>query len=252
MIQTCRSMAAIPGVILLVVAWCAGCEGGGQGMNVRLSPAERVDIDAAAVAGTVRIPDETAFNLTSYKSGQEGLGARGEAQRVDARGAVCTAQVNGTGSAWGEFQTGYCFDNTAGKPLQAVIKLSATVLESASKKVGPVAGDDAGGQVALTFFVKDTVGLVLRQEPLATTDLSKGARTTTNRHEMVFDITCEPGRGYYIVVAGRASANARGESSSASTRLEISGVSFQVEWHPADGAASSEKPTPAAAATAGS
>jgi hypothetical protein len=244
----CRAVVA--GVFF--IAFASGCEGSGQGMSVRLSPAQRPDVTASAATGSLRVPDETPFNIRSFKSGQDGLSARGEANPAEGRGATCTAQVGGTGSAWAEFQLGYCFDNATGKPLQAIVKLSATVRESAEKAVGQSDSATASGNNGLTFLVKDTAGLVVRQESLAASDLSKGARSTTNRHEMVFDIQCEPDRGYYVLIAGRSSAEAAGDGSTANTRLDVTDISLQLEYQPGEATARPAQPAADSAATAGS
>ncbi len=233
MIRVFRCAGRVVMTATICLAFTSGCEGGGQGMSVRLSAAERPDVDAAVATGSLRVPEEKPFNIVSFKSGQEGLSARGESLPAGNHGASCTAQVNGTGSAWSEFQLGYCFDNATGRPLQAVLKLSVTVSENAEKTLGSGDAAAASGQNSLTFLVRDTAGLVVRQETLASSDLSKGARDTSNRHEMVFDLLCEPDRGYYILLAGRAAADAKGDGSGANARLEVKDVALHLEHRPA-------------------
>ncbi len=233
-----RGLAGLAGVALLT-----GCGGdGGVSQNVRRSASERPDVGPAQVtAGGVTIPGDAVFNLTSFKSGQAGT-ARGTAEAVGANGATCLAEASDGGSAWGEFQLGYCFDNESGVPLEAAVKLRLTATESASD--GPVPGSpqpgstagQAGGETkstnALRFFIKDTNGLVIKEEDLLSSDLAKGPDSSGTTYDLVFDARFEPNRGYYLVLGGRTEVQAE-ESHRVSASLSVGQCGFQIEWREA-------------------
>jgi hypothetical protein len=218
-----------------LIGGCGG--GGGVDMTVHKFAPQRPDVDLAhASSGALSIPTAQPFNITSFKSGQDGA-ARGESKAVGANGADCRAEARDGGSAWADFQIGYCFDNVAKVPLSAAVKLRLTVTESggiqhatvgASDPVGaqqPKEAADAGalaptttqksghlpdGSKATTtalaflkFFIKDTNGLIVKEQSLISDEMEKGPHSGSDVRDVVFDARFEPDRGYYLVVAGR-------------------------------------------------
>jgi hypothetical protein len=198
------------------------------------------------------IPGDAVFNLTSFKSGQAGT-ARGTAEAVGANGATCLAEASDGGSAWGEFQLGYCFDNESGVALEAAVKLRLTATESASG--GPEPGSpqhgssagEAGGATttstnALRFFIKDTNGLVIKEEDLLSSNLEKGPDSSGTTYDLVFDARFEPNRGYYLVLGGRTEVQAE-ESHRVSASLSIGQYGLQIEWREAQPVAGVSAPS---------
>lgn len=242
MTTTLLSVAAMRsrcvGALLTAVAslCAAGCGGGGAGLDIQKSAAERPDLTASASsAGRFLIPAEVAYNITSFKSGQTGS-ARGASEPVGTTGAVCHAEARDDGSAWGELQLGYCLDNATGRPLQAVAKVKVRVQGaiSAEPAISPRAGKSSASN-NLAFFIKDSYGLVVRQEQLFTQDLERGAGATTAAHDLVFEVRLEPDRGYYFLLAGRSDVQAA-ESQSVTSALEAADYALELSWHDAPAA----------------
>ena len=236
---TFAEIARCAGTLLTAVAafHAAGCSGGGSiGLDVKKPAAERPDITpGTAAAGRLVMPGETAFNLTSFKSGQVGP-ARGASDPAGSNGAVCRAEARDGGSAWGEVQIGYCLDNAAGRPLLAVAKVKVRVKGSISAE--PTAPPQSSRSTAsnnLVFLIKDTYGLVLKQEQLFTQDLERGAGATTAAHDLVFEVRLEPDRGYYFLLAGRSDVQAA-ESQSVTSALEAADYALELSWHDAPAA----------------
>lgn len=235
------SRCAVWGMATLALA-VAGCGGGGTTAEVKLPEAERPDIDsAAASSGGLTVPGPADFNYASFRSGQVGAG-RGESKRSGPAGAMCRAECQKDGSAWGEFQFGYTFDNKTGKALDAVVKVRLKVSESNNVSTQP--GDEIAGAPtatsALTFFIKDSIGAELKNANLLSTVIGSGPKSSGNQQELVFDARFEPDRGYYLIVSGRCDTNA-GDAESLSATVEISDLSIEISWKPAPAAMSKGK-----------
>ena len=191
--------------------------------------------------GTLWLPEKTPFNLKSFQSNQENEG-RGESESVGSDGAVCRAEARDGGSAWGRFVLGYDFDNTTSGPLDAIVKLRLKHAES-NTVVAAEDGvpDGTTTTTSLAFSIRDTNGVIVHSEGLATSKLSDGPRALNETNELSFDARFEAGRGYYIAVYGQCEANA-GPSKSATVSLEISQYSLEITWKPA--AATRAEPDP--------
>lgn len=233
-----RRMVVVSPLISCLVPWVSGCGGSAAvSTDVRKPAAERPDVDGAAVAaGSLSIPAKAAFNLTSVKSAQSGS-ARGSAELVAGNGARCQAESRDGGDAWGEFQLGYCFDQAAVQPLQAIVKLRLKVLASVSSTASesaaaPSSKEPAQAAGTLVFCIKDTNGIVLKKEQLYSGDLEKGAGATNTIYERVFDVRFEPERGYYLFAAGRADTKTA-DAQSAACVLDVSDYSLEIDWQPA-------------------
>lgn len=223
----------------------AGCGGGGQ-MNTdfRRPASERPDLSEPVLSGgSITIPAREGFNFRSFPSGQVG-GGQGASGQVGADGAMCRADAKADGSAWGEFQLGYTFDNAASRRIAALVKLrlkatesgrvsGETASSSGSNGVSVVGDSTADASPASTmnqlrFVVKDSYGAVLRDENLLSDAATKGRSQSSRAHELAFDLLLEPDRGYYLVLVGRSEV-AGGKGQSASASIEISGISIEVD-----------------------
>ena len=232
-------------------------------MTVHKTPSQRPDIDQArASSGSLTIPTVQPFNVTSFKSGQDGE-ARGESRQVDANGADCRAEARDGGSAWADFQMGYCFDNATKSPLSAAVKLRLTVSESgsvppaAAGATGPAGaqqpkvvadgkaqvpttaqksgispegpGTTTTAAVFLKFFIKDSYGVVLKEQPLVSDDMEKGPHAVSDVRDIVFDARFEPDRGYYIVLGGRTEVQAA-PGQSVQAALNVTQCTMEIVW----------------------
>lgn len=212
-----------------------GCGEGDTTMVVKKLASERPDIDRAiAGKGSLVVPTAEAFNYSSFNSGQTGT-ARGEAALVGKDGARCAAQASDGGSAWGEFQIGYTFDNTTGAPLDAAVKLKLrlTQTQTTSGTALDARGIETTGKSALRFFIKDTVGLTIKSEDVATSTLLKGPTSHTDTHDIVFDARFEPDRGYYLVLAGRIDVTASG-GGNATLAMDVQQATMEIVWRPGE------------------
>lgn len=232
------SRCAVWGMTTLALM-VTGCGGGGTTAEVKLPEAERPDIDsAAASSGGLTVPGPADFNYTSFRSGQVGAG-RGESKRSGPAGAMCRAECQKDGSAWGEFQFGYTFDNKTGKSLDAVVKVRLKVSESNDMNTPPADATTGAPTAtsALSFFIKDSIGAELKNANLLATTIGSGPKSSGNQQELVFDARFEPDRGYYLIVSGRCDTSA-GDAESLSASVEVSDVSIEISWKPAPSAMS--------------
>lgn len=214
--------------LLLVLG---GCGGGETILEVSRPAGERPDVDSAAAAGALKLPADQAFNYRSFRSGQDGAG-RGESHPRGGNGAACRADADGEGSAWGEFQLGYCFDNTSDRPLDAVVKMRVNVSEAnAIKGEAPEEETDARAESSLTFFIKDSYGTLVKEVNLLANTLVRGPNSSGQTQQLTFETRFEPKRGYYLIAAGRAAAQATPERKS-TVAVEISEFALEIAWSP--------------------
>lgn len=218
-----------------VAAALPGCSGAAVvGTDVKRTAAERPDVDRAmANAGALALPAKAPFNITSVNSAQSGA-ARGTAELVGQDGAKCSAEARDGGSAWGEFQLGYCFDNVTEQVLQAVVKVRLKVNGSTTSTGGEqgtarAGGTPATGTSSLAFFIKDTNGVMVKKEQLYTGDLAAGAGAKGTVQDLTFDVRLEPQRGYYLVIAGRVEAQSAASQGVASS-LDVTGCAMEINW----------------------
>lgn len=217
---------------LFLVTHLFGCAGGAADINVRVAEADRPDIDGTIVAmGRRAIPKDHAFNIVKFASGQDGRASQGISKSVEGNGGLCEAKVEGEGTAWGEFQLGYTFDNTSGQIVHAAIRLNITVDgRLAHESNTPNSKSIPSGTASLTFVVKDTLGVAIRQETLYTAEIGTGAKEENRKHDVVFEALLEPNRGYYVVIAGRVDAAALGPDQKCSVAIEASDISIEIDW----------------------
>jgi hypothetical protein len=218
-------------VLILVPTLIVGCGGGEAGMVVKKPAGERPDLDGTITSkGTLAIPSGQPFNYANYASGQLGT-ARGESKAIGKDGARCGAQAGNGGSAWGEFQLGYCFDNASGGPLDASIKLTYRLAEARSLKgaLSDARGVESSGKIALHFIIKDSNGQTLKSEELAMSSLVTGPISQTNSREIVFDARFEPDRGYYLVLSCRTDTQAA-DGADTDVSVEVQGVALEIAW----------------------
>lgn len=221
---------------ILLVGAAAGCGSGGAGAggDVRLPEALRQDIDPAVAArGSLSIPASAEFNFASFRSGQSGQG-RGDARRIGAGGAVCRAECEPDGGAWGEFQLGYSFDNKTDRPLEATVKLRLKVAETNElKQAAPGSAEKSTiASTNLRFFIKDTFGIELKNQNLLASSMALGPKYHGKEQELIFDARFEPGRGYYLIIAGRAEVNSE-QGGSVAVSVEVTDVTMEITWKPA-------------------
>lgn len=219
-------------LVTLLLVYVAGCGGGSEiNTSIRKSANERPDLDASqAKAGSIVIPAKTPFNLTSFTANQAWPG-RGESEPIGHDGAKCLAEARDGGAAWGEFQLGYCFDNLTGRKLEAAVKMKVRVAETLSveRAAAPPGGEPTTAKSQLTFFLKDSNGILLTQEQILVKDLSQSTGTNSTLREMAFPVTFEADRGYYLVLSGRTETQAaQGESVNAT--LEVTQYWLEITW----------------------
>lgn len=232
----------------LAIGGLAGCGGGTTTTEVKMPESDRPDIDeAAALRGTLSVPGGSDFNYSSFRSGQTGAG-RGESKRSGSAGALCSAECQKNGSAWGEFQFGYTFDNKTGRALAAVVKLKLKVTEANTLKsdIAPDAPRAPTATNSLVFFIKDSIGVEQKSANLLASTVVNGPSSTGNQLELVFDAKFEADRGYYLIIAGRSDVQAEG-AESLSASVEISDVSLDITWKPATAAEGEAVDAPAVA-----
>lgn len=219
---------------LTVWSGCGG--GGGPEVSIRVAEKDRPDIAAGSTStGKRSIPADAPLNVMKFTSGQEGESARGFSGADERQGATCHAEVTGVGSAWGAFQIGYTFDNMTGKALLATFRLKLNV-EGALSHSSPPDGDPYDtptGSAMASLILKDTLGVVVRQETIYSAALNTGAKASSRGHDVVFEARLEPGRGYYLVVTGRSEATCR-EGQTARVELAATNLNFDIAWRPDD------------------
>lgn len=219
-------------ILSLWLGLSAGCSDQTAGVSVRMPADRRPDLDAKMLTrGSLTIPGDQPFNYPKFRSGQEGDAARGAAKAIGEDGAGCSAEVEGEGVAWGEFVLAYCFDNMTDKTLDAVVRAKIIVHQSVTRKGKQ---DDVIGAAAtkgsLIFYIEDaSAGHVLKQRQLISAEPEQGPQSSTTRHDLVFDVKLEPGRGYYLVFSGRADVRAE-QGQDGGLQIEVSDVSLDIHW----------------------
>ena len=234
------STVVLAAIWSFAAALSGGCASQEAGIRVRMPASQRPDLNAKAVArGKLIIPRDKAFNYPKFRSGQEGSSARGEAVAIGNNGARCRAEVNGEGNAWGEFLLAYCFDNMTGETLDAVIKTRLTIRRTITHDTATDDAAEATGATAdLSFFIEDaSMGQLLRQEKLVSGKVSLGSHLSTTHRDLVFDVKFEPDRGYYLFLSGRTSVKGEQPAHTGSVQLEVTDVSFDIQWQAAEASA---------------
>ena len=240
-----RAIVAVLSLLLPVVACLlgSGCGGAEDGINSASLPEDRPDVTPERLArGRVTLPATEPFNLTAFESNQDADG-RGESKAEGTGGAICKAASGTAGSAKASFLLGYTFDNLSGRDIDAVIKLKLTHNEAIALTPGTTPPDKIppGGSTNLAFVIKDSAGVVLKNEGLAASAADKGPAASSGSHDLSFDVRFEPGKGYYLIIAGRCEAKA-GSGRGTTVDVSVRDVSLDIDWKPA--------PTPAAATPA--
>lgn len=241
-----RRAIAAPLLLALPVFAClfaSGCGGAEDGINSASLPEDRPDVTPERLArGRVTLPATEPFNLTAFESNQDGDG-RGQSKAEGTGGATCKAASGTTGSAKASFLLGYTFDNLSGRDIDAVIKLKLAHDEAIDLSPGTTPPDQTppGGASNLAFVIKDSAGVVLKNEGLAASVADKGPAASSGSHDLSFDVRFEPGRGYYLIIAGRCEAKA-GSGRGATVEVAIHDVSLDIDWKPAPAAAGGRTP----------
>lgn len=224
----------------------AGCGDSVAVINTARLPVDRPDVTVDHLAkGGVSLPGADAFNVTSFESAQDGDG-RGESKAVGKDGAVCKAESGSTGVGKASFMLGYTFDNQSGKPLDVVVKLrlkhEATIELSPGET--PIGKQPPGANNTLAFVVRDSAGVVIKNEVLTTSTSDAGPKSSSGSQDLAFDVHCPADRGYYFVIAGACEAR-NGTGRSANVAMAVSDISLELEWRPRGGVST----TPAAGGT---
>lgn len=222
-----RSSIALAFPIFALVCACGG--GGTIDTNVRLPSVDRPDI--APSTGAIVIPAEVPFNYPKFMSGQEGKVARGASAAEGKAGATCSAESSADGKAWGAFQLGYAFDHNATGESRCTVHVRLTAKEIAdSKSTAADSGlEGPKGTINLSFFMKDSTGLTIKEESLVASTLARGPREAVTTHDFVFDTALLPERGYYLIVGGRVDASTT-DGADATVALTVSDISMEVRW----------------------
>jgi len=231
---------ALPVFACLLATGCGGAE---DGINSASLPEDRPDVTPERLArGRVTLPASEAFNLTAFESNQDGDG-RGESKAEGPAGATCKAAGGTAGSAKASFLLGYTFDNLTGRDIDAVIKLKLTHNEAIALSSGATPPDKAppSGSSNLAFVIKDSAGVVLKNEGLAGSSADKGPAASAGSHDLSFDVRFESGKGYYLIIAGRCEAKA-GSGCGATVDVSVHDVSLDIDWKPAATAATGSTP----------
>lgn len=219
---------------LVFASWSLlGCSDGGVADSIRVPASKRPDLSPQAQDGAIHIPVDQAYNIVAFRSGQEGM-ARGEAQAIEQQGAAIKAEASDGGSAWAEFQLGYCFDNITDKPLKGIVRfqLESTEITTSIKGRGAdAASPTSTAGINLTAFIKNSAGVRLKDEPLAATTLLKGPSSSSRPYDLVFELDIAPMTGYYIVLSGRTDVKALA-GQSASATLTVPKCTLDVRWNP--------------------
>ena len=220
----------------------SGCGDGVNVINTARLPVDRPDVTVDRLAkGGVSLPGADAFNVTSFESGQDGDG-RGESKATGSNGTTCKAESGTTGVGKASFMLGYTFDNQSGKPLDVVVKLKLKHEAQIELSPGetPIGKQPPAASNTLAFVVRDSAGVVLKNEVLTTSTSDIGPKSSSGSQDLAFDVRCPVDRGYYFVIAGACEAR-NGTGRSASVNMTVSDISLELDWRP--GSATTTAPT---------
>lgn len=216
----------------LIIA-VAGCSDSIGVINTARLPVDRPDVTVERLSkGGVSLPGTDAFNVISYESAQDGDG-RGDSKAVGQDGAICKAESGTTGVGKASFMLGYTFDNQSGKPIDVVVKLRLKHNAAIELSPGetPIGKQPPGASNTLAFVVRDSAGVVLKNEVLTTSTSDAGPKSSSGSQDLAFDVNCPADRGYYFVIAGACEAR-NGTGRSASVNMTVSDISMELDWRP--------------------
>lgn len=220
-------------VAIVLLTAITGCGDSTNVINTARLPVDRPDVTPERIAkGGVSLPAVDAFNVTSFESAQDGDG-RGESKGTGKDGAICKAESGVTGVGKASFMLGYTFDNHLYKPLDVVVKLrlkhEATIELSPGET--PAGKQPPGASNTLTFVVRDSAGVVIKNEVLTTSSSDAGPKSSAGSQDLAFDVRCPVDRGYYFVIAGACEARS-GTGRGASVSMSVSDISLDLDWRP--------------------
>ena len=211
-----------------LVAVLAGCGETEFGMRVTIPGADRVPLGQVVDEGVaVRLP-ERGFNVYSRRSAQTpgAIGrARGDSDAQPAGRAFCSAEAADGGAAWGEFQLGHAMVGADGVAVRMTVKLAIEYAHFATAV--PVDARDTLAEFVLKVYLKDGDGRVLHREVLAALSSDDGSAVRSGTAMVEFDAVLAAGRGYDLVVAGRASVTSEPEAT-AEARIEIKQLTAEL------------------------
>ncbi|MFQ6048833.1 MAG: hypothetical protein ACE5K7_05665 [Phycisphaerae bacterium] len=220
----------------VVAAWCLWLAGCGQrefGLQVRIPAEDRLTISQAVQQHlTLRLPDQP-FNVHLKQSGQApgpAGQARGESDATADGKAFCRAVASDGGTAWAEFQLGHALENRGQAPLQATIRISVDYAHQAV--ANPTEAPETLATLALKLYLKDSVGRIVHRQMLAELTSDEGPSNRAGQQRIEFDASLQPGLGYDLILAGRASARSQPHSS-ASAEIQIRQLTAELLCRPA-------------------
>jgi hypothetical protein len=210
---------------LLALSIVAGCQNAGFGERVNLPQEKRVSLlDDFAAGAPLRLPTDSAFNLTDSQRTSDGAGQAESTS--DATGkARCSASSDTVGTAEAQFQLGQVLDNRGQGPLQVTARFE--VAYKCRVTCDPDDISKTADHLGLRVFVRDSNGLVSHK--LSLTDLSPfiGPKKWSGHQTQSFDVTLEPGLAYYFVLAGLTSVTGT-EASAASAEIEVESLNIEL------------------------
>jgi hypothetical protein len=207
-----------------------GCSGDTDiGSSIRVPADQRQVVESSALGQLVDLPKDRPFNIHSKESSQN-PGSQGTAQgAADANGwgeASGAAVAGEGGTASGQFSVGQAIDYRGTAPLQATVKVTFKVSHELSAEPP---SSSAVGQIALTAFVRDSMGKVHPRIALESLSSDSAPGKASRSEAREFRFVMEPERSYHIVFHGSVSATTQ-TGTKATAKASINDLKMNITF----------------------
>jgi len=211
--------------ITAVLLTFAGCGGSNFGAELQARP--KPEPLGSTAEQVLHLPQDRPFSIALAPAHQSpGLGgqAHGTAEAEPTGRAAAVADVQGGGSANGQFQLGHVFQNDTDRQLglRFHLRWRQSYHVEADLSQGPV---DA--LVGLKLYVRDHYNVLVRNDDLLRQAAADGAAQRSGTEELQFEQTLAPGQILTVFLAGQADVNAKLDRS-AHCELRVEAVELEV------------------------
>ena len=229
----CRrtGLGLICGLLTTLATTWVGCAEKGLVRDFSIPADRRTALDSAEPAEqTLRVPDDTPFNITDKASrqtpGMYGT-ARGESGAEGDGTAFCGATVGNGGSAGATFHLGHCVQNRDEDSLSVEAVFTCEYEITARQSDGPDQATAASYQMEL--FVNDSDGRLLKRVPIDSSSADGGPTGGTSRVVKEVYARLEPGRAYNFVLAASVEAKT-GAGGQAELDIEVKSLHLKTHY----------------------
>ena len=222
----------------LLLAGCSSTQFGSQ-LSARPKPQAIRELESTTLRFPQSAPFAIALPRASKEAGLDGK-ADSDASAQPNGEAEVNASVTSSGKAEGLFQLGHAFANDTDRQMD----LNVTVrfqCEFEAREEPDARLPDAS--VGLRLYARDERGRILRDIPLVDQSTENGTTQRQDNEDLHFTVTLGPGQSVDVFLAGQAKADIP-SGRSASAKLKLRGLQFEVVTQPAPPVQAATQPLP--------